>query len=438
MGSIATNVTVNLNGASSFVIGSQSYSWAEHFIRFVEIERVSTTRQTGTLNLTDSNWGVGILYFVGAARAVIKDADSGLGRTIDVIQLSMAGSNNIIDLKTTSVGNILGHDDPDFVTLGSGSYGSVQLGNGNNVLKTGSTWLETATMGIGNDEVTIGSGGATTVNVGSGNNTIKTTSGEVEFLFSGGGTDTVTTSTGYIGVIDTGRGRDTVTLGSGGAGNVVLSRDADTVVLSKLAASEVVSLNGGEGVSSSSEKDSDTLNFSAFTTSFTISLTEVFQVKSGSGNFIIRNFENVVGGSGNEVMLGSDEANTLNGGAGNDKLYGGAGVDLLIGGSGSDTFLFNAALGSSNIDTIDDFSAAADTIWLDDDFFTKLGAVGDLSSGAFWSGTSAHDATDRIVYDSTTGRLYYDADGNGSGAAIRFAQLDKGLTLTAADFDIIA
>lgn len=56
-------------------------------------------------------------------------------------------------------------------------------------------------------------------------------------------------------------------------------------------------------------------------------------------------FENVVGGSGNDILMGNSLANTLTGkagndilvgNAGNDKLPGGAGRDILIGGRGAD------------------------------------------------------------------------------------------------------
>lgn len=62
----------------------------------------------------------------------------------------------------------------------------------------------------------------------------------------------------------------------------------------------------------------------------------------------IRNFENVIGGSGNDVITGDAGDNvlhggngddTLNGGAGNDTLYGDAGNDTLNGGSGNDILI---------------------------------------------------------------------------------------------------
>ncbi|MEI6800753.1 MAG: calcium-binding protein, partial [Pseudomonadota bacterium] len=63
-----------------------------------------------------------------------------------------------------------------------------------------------------------------------------------------------------------------------------------------------------------------------------------------------------------------------------------------------------------------------------------------LSSAAFWSGagvTTSHDADDRVIYNSTTGALYYDADGNQSTAAVQIAQLTANTVLTYQDFFII-
>jgi hypothetical protein len=49
-------------------------------------------------------------------------------------------------------------------------------------------------------------------------------------------------------------------------------------------------------------------------------------------------------------------------------------------------------------------------------------------------GTAAGDSGDRIIYDSATGRIFYDADGSGGGAKVLFAKVTAGTTLTNADF----
>jgi serralysin len=62
-----------------------------------------------------------------------------------------------------------------------------------------------------------------------------------------------------------------------------------------------------------------------------------------------------------------------------------------------------------------------------------------LNGAAFWSGTAAHDADDRIIYNPATYALWYDADGNGAGAAVQIATLVGGAVgLTQADFMVVA
>ena len=121
-------------------------------------------------------------------------------------------------------------------------------------------------------------------------------------------------------------------------------------------------------------------------------------------------------------LFGNDQPNTLSGNAGANILDGGAGRDFLSGLGGADTFQFTSLGGPITFDTIIDFTSGSDKIALDDAVFTAL-TPGAVSPNAFVIGTSAQYADDRIIYDTATGNLYYDADGNGAGAQVQFANL---------------
>jgi Ca2+-binding RTX toxin-like protein len=91
------------------------------------------------------------------------------------------------------------------------------------------------------------------------------------------------------------------------------------------------------------------------------------------------------------------------------------------------------------VDVIQDFSVIDDTLKIENNVFTALGTtIGTLSSDKFISATTAMDANDYLIYNSITGALYYDADGNGTGVApLQIASLGVGLTLTYADFVVM-
>ena len=162
----------------------------------------------------------------------------------------------------------------------------------------------------------------------------------------------------------------------------------------------------------------------------------------------------LLGNAGANVLTGTAYADTLDGGAGadrlmggdgNDRLIGGAGNDTLTGGGGADQFVLTQALSSTaNRDVLADFVSGTDTIQLSLSVFGALGvAPGDLASDQFWSGNgirAAHDASDRIIYDTATGSLLYDADGSGSGAAVAIAVVGLAThpSLVYSDFQLIA
>jgi Ca2+-binding RTX toxin-like protein len=188
-------------------------------------------------------------------------------------------------------------------------------------------------------------------------------------------------------------------------------------------------LNGGSG--------SDTASYAGATEGVVASLANA-AINSGDakGDTYV-SVENLIGTDFNDSLNGASGANAINGGAGNDTIKAYGGDDTLTGGLGKDNFVFNSALATAGVDHITDFNVADDTIQLDDQYFTQVGAPGVLAANAFYAGAAAHDADDRIMYYANTGQVFYDADGDGGGAAIQIATLSTGLSLTNADFLII-
>jgi serralysin len=191
----------------------------------------------------------------------------------------------------------------------------------------------------------------------------------------------------------------------------------------------------------------DTLDFSGFASATRIDLRDG---KFSDTEEMTRNvsiafgtvIEHAIGGSKADAIVGNSAANRLTGLAGNDKLDGGRGKDTLNGGEGRDKFVFSIAAGSKDADVIVGFDAPRDIIHLERSLFKAIaGSDGTvLKEGQFHASASgkAHDGGDRILYDTTDGKLYWDRDGDGAAyAAQHFATL-KGLpALGAADFLLV-
>jgi Ca2+-binding RTX toxin-like protein len=267
-------------------------------------------------------------------------------------------------------------------------------------------------FGNGNNLANIltGNSGANILTGNSGANILDGKSGD-DTLIGGAGFDTL------VG----GAGADTM---SGGAGNDKYSVDSlgDTVT---------EALNEGVDTVRSS------VTFTLGDNVDYLTLTGAAAI-DGTGNALV----NVMAGNGAaNVLTGLAGRDNLAGLGGDDILSGGADRDRLNGGAGADAFVFDTTpINVTNTDVIADFSVADDTIWLDDAVFAGLGGPGALAAGALrivTSGFAAADANDRLIYNSTNGALWYDADGAGTGAAVYFAQLSIGLALTEADFLVI-
>lgn len=145
-----------------------------------------------------------------------------------------------------------------------------------------------------------------------------------------------------------------------------------------------------------------------------------------------RGNDKLYGFKGKDKMTGSDGQDTLDGGAGNDVINGGRHNDTLTGGDGHDKFVFDTGV-STNIDTITDFNPAEDKINLGA-IFAGLGEKGTLDASLFQVGAVADHADGGIIYDDTTGDLWYDVAGK---HAYQFAHLNGSPVLTNEAFVIV-
>jgi Ca2+-binding RTX toxin-like protein len=285
--------------------------------------------------------------------------------------------------------------------------------------------------GAGNDTLA-GGAGADLMDGGAGDDLYVLDGADTLTEAAGGGTDTVqagvtfTLGANFENLVLTGGGANAGT-GNAGANRITGNGAANTLnggggadVLVGLGGNDTYVTDGGDTITEGATGGRDTVRSS-------VSLT------------LGANLENLVlTGSGNLNGTGNGLANAITGNGGRNVLNGGLGADVLIGGAGRDAFVFNTAISAGNIDRIDDFRAVDDIIHIDNAVFRGL-ANGVLAGAAFRANTSgnAGDASDRIIHDRDSGRLFFDADGSGSGAKRQFAVVDPNLVLTAADFLVI-
>jgi Ca2+-binding RTX toxin-like protein len=191
------------------------------------------------------------------------------------------------------------------------------------------------------------------------------------------------------------------------------------------------SLNGGSGT--------DTASYRNAGTGITASLENAaINTGEAAGDSYVA-IENLTGSFLNDMLTGNSGNNVIDGNSGGDVYNGRGGIDTLIAGGGSDAFVFDTAIGAGNLVTIVGYTHGQDHFELKNTVFTQLGAAGPLAAGAFVNGTAALDANDRILFDSATGNVSYDADGSGAGGAVVFATIQnlQGGALNQTDFIIV-
>lgn len=360
--------------------------------------------------------------------------------------------------------SIDGSDGNDTIT-GNGGNDTIDGGNNNDSITSGSG-NDSITGNNGNDTI-IGSLGNDTLNGGTNTDSLYYTSlnadayidfttntasftslgktdsiTQFELIYTGSGNDTVIGGA-ESGLFNTGAGNDSISAGGGddtisaGSGNDTIDGGTGTDLVGYSSYTTAGNINLATGI----------VYFAALNETDTLSNVE--NINSGSGNDTITGGteDNIfVGNGGHDSMNGGGGNDSLDGGAQNDTLIGGAGSDSLTGGSGNDSFVIDD---SASIDHITDMkTSGTDTIRLEDDVFTfatgdgsKAGIVltaSDIFSMAgFGGGSFASGSGATLLYDTSNGFLWYDADSNsGGGTAVYFATIDNygSYTFSASDF----
>jgi len=172
-----------------------------------------------------------------------------------------------------------------------------------------------------------------------------------------------------------GPGNDTLN-GSGGSDFLLGGAQNDTYLFgpASVAEADQVAENVNEGT--------DTLNFATLTTNIVVNLgANSIQALHLNRTLKLNSpitFENFIGGSGADYLIGNSLNNTLTGGLGIDTLNGAAGSDILVGGANNDTYLFGAATAAEADQVIENTNDGIDTLnfaYLTTDVVLNIGST---------------------------------------------------------------
>ena len=430
----------------------------------------------------------------GSGIDTVQYSDSASGVTVSLLVGSGSGGTAEDDT-FSSIENVLGSIFDDHLS-GDAEDNSLSGGSGDDWLKGGGG-ADTLDGGTGNDTATyLNHGGGVTVSLATGTGTAGDALGdvltEIENLYGTVYADTLFGDSGAN--ILHGDGGDDVLKGAGGTDRLIGGSGVDTATY---LGSTAVAVNLTTGTASGGWAQGDTLTdienvVGSSSGDILVGDTQANSLFGEGGNdllwggagadtldgggdddvYLVDNAGDTIienGGEGTDTVLangsyvlaggadiellaaanpngtaaidltGSTAGNVVRGNAGNNVINGGGGRDTLTGLGGADSFLFDSALDAAfNVDVITDFNVADDTILLDQTIFSSSLGLGNISAGELVIGAAALDANDRIIYDNSNGALSYDSDGAGGNAAIQFAVLSQGLTLTSLDFLVVA
>jgi Ca2+-binding RTX toxin-like protein len=274
--------------------------------------------------------------------------------------LSVFGDNlnNTINISRNAAGNILVNGGAVPILGGQPTVANTALiqvfgqgGNDTITVNEASGALPAVHLfgGEGNDVLTGGSGGDMLFGQ-NGNDTLLGKGGN-DFLFGGAGNDVLTGGDG-----------DDQVFGEGGDDRMIWNPGDDTDLFEGGAGTDTAEVNGGNGAevftatANGTRVRFDRLDPAPF--SLDIGTTEKLVLNmnggddkfSATGNLATLINVTVDGGTGNDVILGSNGADTLLGGDGDDFIDGQQGNDTAFLGAGNDTFQWDPGDGSDTVE----------------------------------------------------------------------------------------
>jgi len=304
----SATVTVNVNGRDAKLLARQGSG--EILLNAVPCGGATLSNtdviQVGGGSLDDSvrvtgNFAPGLTAEpIGGSEIEIVLALGG-GRDTVAVDLNDANNRRVL----TSGGLDTGEDgDEDITTAGCEELSIRALGGHDTIDASAYTGTP--------------AGGRLVLDGGSGNDRLIGDDGET-WIFGGFGNDTLQGRGGNDRTFD-GPDSDTV---SGGAGNDRFYADGGS-----LDGSDVFRGDGGE----------DTVDYRSRTGGVTVTIGNGLADDGapGEGDWVDLDIENVVGGKGDDVLVGSDRRNTIRGRLGNDEIYGGGSGDSIFGDDGND------------------------------------------------------------------------------------------------------
>ncbi|MBD2530682.1 hypothetical protein H6G97_14305 [Nostoc flagelliforme FACHB-838] len=441
----AENLLLTQNG-TSLEIGFQGFGSYNYFDNYIILENFALENLDNLTKSTGATVDLGNILFY--EQITITDS-------FDVFNANSTQSTvfrkNTVTFLNDLDNNVSGFDNSNDVINGQGGNDIIEGLSGNDILR-GGAGNNILNGGVGNDTLYADSPSSNNLfNGGNGNDFLSISGGDYYHSYApeyndrslgnntlnGSAGDDTLNASGSFGdnLLDGGDGNDSLSISgdvrgeqytfynSSSDGDNTLNGGAGDHILRASGSSGDNLLDGGDG--------NDFLDISGFIDQY---YDSYFNSRSSGNNLLS-------GGDGNDTLtaFGATGNNTLNGGNGDDKLIGGKGNDWLFGEGGTDTFVFNSF--DEGLDLIRDFGGINEPNELIQ--VSAAGFGGGLSAGVletsqFTLGESATTSTQRFIYNSTTGALFFDSDGSaGAFTQVQFAELSAGLSLTNNNFLVV-